>query len=414
LEDIARFKRKRGITIETSKEQLLHEFGEWTVFVIDLAKYGERFWNRSLGAGKWSVRQVVAHILRWDNYFYEEAIAKVSDAAPLTVKHLDYDTFNELAKAHGKNTSVAELCDQAVESRMRIMKAIASLTDEQYGATCTDADGHPFEVEQYMKDFIWHDQHHIQPIQKLLHSRIEEMSLNGWPALRTIVYDGWLLRFSNGYTKRSNSINSIYGHTIELEPKIDACEELYDREGIRTTFKITPFTQPASLDEVLASRGYACIDLTVVKTVHLADVRLPLHNDVWLDSEPSENWLAAIAMFSGLTDEQKLTTRRILENCPFKSCFALLHVNGIPVAGGYAVIEDEWIGLYDVVTDQEHRNKGYGEQLILHLLQWGKSNGAREGYLLVVKNNAPANRLYDKLGYIPQYEYWYRVREHNL
>lgn len=402
---------KEGITIKIAKEQLLQQFGQWTAFVTDLEKYDERFWNQSLGAGKWSVRQVVAHILRWDDYFYEESIAKLSEASPLTVKHLDYDEFNELAKTYGKATSIAVLTAQAVQSRMRILDKIASLTDEQYAATYTDADGHPFEVEQYMKDFIWHDQHHIQPIQRLLHTRIEEMSLNGWPALRTIVYDGWLLRFSNGYTKRSNSINPIYGHTLELDAKIRACEELYDQKGIRTTFKITPLSQPATLDEELASRGYALIDQTVVKTVHLSEVRAPTYDDVWLESEPSESWLDAVAIFSGLTAEQKTTTRQMLEHSPLKSCFALLHVNGIPVAGGFAVIEEEWIGLYDIVTDQEHRNKGYGEQLILHLLQWGKSNSARNGYLLVVKNNAPANRLYDKLGYIPQYEYWYRVRE---
>jgi len=34
----------------------------------------------------------------------------------------------------------------------------------------------------------------------------EELSANAHPALKTIIYDGWILRFSDGYTNRSNSV----------------------------------------------------------------------------------------------------------------------------------------------------------------------------------------------------------------
>lgn len=393
----------------SEKEQLLQSFGEWITFVADLGKYDERYWNQSIAAGKWTVRGVVAHILRWDDYFYQEAVDKVATGEPLSVKHLDYDDFNEIAKAYGKTTSVIELVTQAIHSRERIINAIAKFSKERYEAAYEDADGHPFHTSQYLKDFIWHDRHHIVPIKRLLHFRIEEMSLNGWPALQTLVYDGWLLRFAEGYTKRSNSVNPLFGHTLELDTKIRECEGRYERQNLRTVFKITPFSQPSVLDGELASRGYDLVDHTIVKTIHLSDVQTPSFADVWLENELTESWLDAVSVFSGLTDEYRTVTRKMLLQSPLEKCFALLHENGIPVAGGFAVIEDGWIGLYDIVTDSSKRNKGYGEQLVLHLLQWGKQQGAEQGYLLVVKNNLPANAMYDKIGYAAQYEYWYRV-----
>ncbi|WP_082360666.1 GNAT family N-acetyltransferase [Bacillus sp. FJAT-28004] len=395
----------------TEKEQLLCNFGEWITFITDLAHYNERFWNQSVALGKWSVREVAAHILRWDEYFYEEAILKVQAGLPLTVKHLHYDEFNEKAKTYGKSTSIVELVREAISIRERIIDTIAHLTDEQYGAAYVDADGHAFEAGQYLKDFIWHDRHHLEQIKRMLHFRIEEMSLNGWPALQTVVYDGWLLRLAEGYTKRSNSINPVFGHTLGLDAKIRSCEELYECKGVRSVFKITPFIQPTSLDEELASRGYELIDRTIVMTIHLSEIPSPSHADIWLEQEATESWLDAAMVFNQLSDEQRSTTRKMLEQSPLVKCCAILHDNGIPVACGYGVIEDGWIGLYDIVTDPNYRNRGFGEQLVLHLLQWGKERGATEGYLLVVKDNAAANRLYDKIGYVPQYEYWYRAKK---
>jgi len=39
---------------------------------------------------------------------------------------------------------------------------------------------------------------------------VEERSLNAWPSLHQMLYDGWVLRFSNGYTRRANSVSPIY------------------------------------------------------------------------------------------------------------------------------------------------------------------------------------------------------------
>ena len=46
--------------------------------------------------------------------------------------------------------------------------------------------------------------------------KIEELSMNAFPALSTVLVNGWILRFSDGYARRANSVNLIYDCSIDL------------------------------------------------------------------------------------------------------------------------------------------------------------------------------------------------------
>ncbi|MDF2668317.1 MAG: DinB family protein [Paenibacillus sp.] len=151
----------------TEKQNLLEQFQTWLDFVRSL-ELDEVKWNLSLGDGRWTVREVVSHIALWDQYFLVGAIEKIHDGVPLTVKHLNYDEFNENAKSYGKQTSVADLSDLAFTCRQRLLDTIETFPEPVFYNEYADADGHPFTVVQYLKDFIWHDQHHLAQMKPLL------------------------------------------------------------------------------------------------------------------------------------------------------------------------------------------------------------------------------------------------------
>ena len=65
-----------------------------------------------------------------------------------------------------------------------------------------------------------------------LRRRVEKAYLKGWPALREEVLDGWLLRFSGGYTRRANSVHPLAAGTQPLADKIARCEKLYEEAGL--------------------------------------------------------------------------------------------------------------------------------------------------------------------------------------
>ncbi len=244
--------------------------------------------------------------------------------------------------------------------------------------------------------------------------RIEEASFNAWPALNVLLYDGWLLRFANGYTKRANSVNGLYHGSLQTETKIDYCEAIYTQQHLRPVFRLTPLISSDDLDHHLRARNYKRIDRT---SVQLLDLRKfgQAHSEravILPDPGAIESWLRT---FHELNPQRRdaATHERMLQKIVGATCLMVLMVNSGIVACGLAVADGEYLGLFDIVTAVEHRRKGYGIELMTSLLNWGLTMNSRYAYLQVMTNNAPANHLYGRFGFQEIYQYWYRVAPDN-
>lgn len=244
-----------------------------------------------------------------------------------------------------------------------------------------------------------------------MHVNVEELSINAWPALETMIDDGWLLRFADGYTKRANSVYPLYPPAGDLEQKIAACERHYGSKKLPTIFKMTPYSQPAKLDALLEERGYKLFADTSVQMVSLAAMTAPAMHTVQIYEECADEWVDVFCRLSEKDEREKQTMTQTLRKIIPACCYAVLYAEGEVIACGIGVLEREHIGLYDIVTAPSHRKRGYGEQLVLNILQWGIERGAKHSYLQVVVDNTPALRLYEKLGYQEIYPYWYRIKE---
>ncbi len=247
---------------------------------------------------------------------------------------------------------------------------------------------------------------------------LEELSINAWPSLETLLYGGWVLRFANGYTRRANSINPLYPSassgrrpsTRGVDEKITACEDIYRARNQRVVFKMTRAVFPENLDELLAQRGYASEATTSVQVLDLRGAEPPTNRNVIVAESLTAGWLDDFCRLNTVVAQHRATMTQMLEKIVSKRCFITLREEDRVVACGLGVAETGFIGLFDLVTDAAFRNRGLGKELVLNLLDWGKQKGAARAYLQVMLNNAPALRLYDKLGFKEVYQYWYRVK----
>lgn len=239
---------------------------------------------------------------------------------------------------------------------------------------------------------------------------LEELSLHHWPALQTIVYDGWLLRFAKGYTKRANSIQALYPSTIEVEYKIAFCEQKYTSLNQPVVYKLTSFSEPSNLDGLLEQRGYELVDSSSVLLLDLAQASVPSYPDVEIERLLTKKWLDQLSTIQPEIGNQQQIMMEILRNILAPTVYISLKKEGQVIGCGFGVIENGYIGLYDIYIAADYRHQGYGKELLLHLLAYGQEQGAKYSYLQVVQQNKAAMHLYQKLGYKEMYSYWYRVK----
>ena len=238
--------------------------------------------------------------------------------------------------------------------------------------------------------------------------RLEEIGLNSSAPPGALLYDGWLVRRMPGKAKRARSVNPFYPGSLPLAQKIPCCEALYRAQGLPVLFRITPFSEPAGLDDALAARGYERFDDTAVETCALAEPA-PAGTDAAVQPLPLEPWAREVARLRGSPPEESAAHLLRLQCCPLPlRTLAVIDESGQVAATGLTIVEDGWAGLFDIVTDTKAQRRGHARRLVHALLRAAWELGARQAYLQVSADNLPARTLYRQFGFEERYLYWYR------
>lgn len=245
-----------------------------------------------------------------------------------------------------------------------------------------------------------------------LTSRVQEACLNGWPALREVALDGWLLRFSRGYTRRVNSVNILAPGERSLDEKIRYCEALYADQGLPVIFCV-PTTGPLQLDQMLDQKGYAPPE-DETRVLHMSfEEREHVRSEVVIldEGRPSEAWLQTLTDLQGRREHERHIHRQILDALAVPAAFASVPVgNGRLGATAFGAVHDGIVCVNSVATDPEFRRQGLAQKTIAAVLAWARTaRGAVGGCVPVAADNAPAVSLYQGLGFRDEiFRYHYR------
>jgi GNAT superfamily N-acetyltransferase len=241
--------------------------------------------------------------------------------------------------------------------------------------------------------------------QRDLVRQIEATGYRSWPARELELYDGWQLRYADGFSRRGNSVCPVGASTLDLETKLVYCIDWFRKRGLGLVVRQTPLSE-TGLEEELANRGFALEGRT---NVMVADIEGGAVADaVELVPQPTDTWWATMAELWAIESERRKGWRNIIESIRLPAAHGLYTAGDRAVAAGLGVVDGRWMGLFEIIVAEGWRRRGIGRDLAASLLSWGSGLGAQRAFLQVVEGNGPALALYEGLGFRVAYRYWYR------
>ncbi|MFT7776167.1 GNAT family N-acetyltransferase [Roseateles sp.] len=240
--------------------------------------------------------------------------------------------------------------------------------------------------------------------------RAEQAGLDASAPPQQADIDGWLIRLSPGKAKRSRCINALRQGSLPLDELLSRCQQAYDAAGLPLAVRVTPWSQPADLDMLLAARGWGAFDAADVMVLHALAPAAP---PVALQALDASAYAALVGALRGSSDTAIAAHAERIANAPvIYQGFALKDPDNRLLACGQMVVDGDIVGLYDIASAAPRQ--GHGERLCRALLALAHGQGARQAYLQVGSDNAIAQRLYARLGFVFAYRYHYRSPEPEL
>lgn len=243
-------------------------------------------------------------------------------------------------------------------------------------------------------------------------SRVEDACIEASAPLQQRWLDGWLVRTSPGKARRSRCIHAFEEGAEPLDAKLRQAAALYEAAGLTPVFRLTPFSRPADLDEQLAQRRFCRLDDTwvMVCTRLPTEVAMPPPAGLCWQPIAVEAFAEAVGSLrlSPASQRKAHADRLRTSSIPHTGGILSRAADGRVMACGQTARAADLVGLYDVYTAEDARGSGLASWLCTHLLVEAAAAGARFAYLQVQADNAPARRIYRRLGFVDGYGYHYR------
>ena len=236
---------------------------------------------------------------------------------------------------------------------------------------------------------------------------IELMLMRTWPALDEKIYDGWILRFSGGYTKRSNCINPLYESYFELEEKYEYCKKIYEEKKLPIVYKIIDTEVSIVVDEFLKNKGLEKRDMVTVKEIELTNVNYNLKN-INVSWGFNKEWYDFYVKENKLNKQEENIFKELLQKNDKNNMYVYKLEENEIIAVAMGVVEKNKIGIFNVYVKDTYRKKGYATEILEGLLVEARKINVEKAYLQVMETNEKAIKLYKKMGFVPKYRTWYR------
>lgn len=139
------------------------EFGE---FVASLRALSEEMLRKPITEGKWSIIEIIGHLIAWDEFVLHERIPYFVGGGTFPAGP-DVTVFNEQAAASTRKKEAAVVLDAFLCGRTRLIERLTEIPDALWETEITIHQS-KLTLFSYFKGLMTHDLHHIAQIKEVI------------------------------------------------------------------------------------------------------------------------------------------------------------------------------------------------------------------------------------------------------
>lgn len=146
------------------RNEVLDPFSSFLPWVETLKDTAEDVWLRPVSPGKWSLREILTHIMYWDQNSLVVMVPRMGEGAELFF--VDIEEHNREAEVVTQSYhSLDTLIDDLVETRRKLLGLLEDKYDDAVRFTI---DNEEYTYKRFIDIFIHHDEHHRQQMEAFL------------------------------------------------------------------------------------------------------------------------------------------------------------------------------------------------------------------------------------------------------
>ncbi|NBI27604.1 DinB family protein [Chengkuizengella marina] len=150
------------------KKDLVNELLQLNDWVLNLNRLEKETIYQPTAKDKWSIAEIISHLMFWDRYILEERMPFMVPNVSLK-SNINVNEMNSKASEYSHSNPFDEIIDNLIDFRQKIVSILEQKTEKELYSNFKINDTE-LDLISYFNGTVVHDRHHMKQIDNFLNS----------------------------------------------------------------------------------------------------------------------------------------------------------------------------------------------------------------------------------------------------
>lgn len=149
-----------------NKDTVIKHYEHTLEWVQSLTKVTEEEWRSAIADGKWSIAEIIAHFVPWDEFILDDRLKEFWNEQALP-QAPDAHEMNQQSAERARKEERSETIGRFIAVRTELLQEMKKIEPSRWNASFLIGQTE-LTLSSYFEGLIKHDLHHMEQIKKVL------------------------------------------------------------------------------------------------------------------------------------------------------------------------------------------------------------------------------------------------------